>query len=51
VHTGFWYESLGNRYHLEDPGVDGKDIKMDLQEVGWETRTGSIWLGTDGGLL
>ena len=29
------------------------NIKMDLQEVGWETRTGFIWLriGTGGGLL
>ena len=29
---------------LEDPDVDRKDnIKIDLQEVGWEARTGLIW--------
>jgi len=29
------------------------NIKMDIQEVGWESRTGLIWLriGTGGGLL
>jgi hypothetical protein len=29
------------------------NIKMDLQEVGWGTRTGLIWLriGTGGGFL
>jgi hypothetical protein len=29
------------------------NIKMDLQEVGWGTWTGSVWLriGTGGGLL
>jgi hypothetical protein len=29
------------------------NIKMDLREVGWEARTGSIWLRirTGGGLL
>jgi hypothetical protein len=29
------------------------NIKMDLREVGWGARTGSIWLriGTGGGLL
>ena len=29
------------------------NIKMDLRDVGWETRTGSIWLriGTGGGLF
>jgi hypothetical protein len=35
------------RHRLED------NIKMNLREVGWGARTGSIWLriGTGGGLL
>jgi hypothetical protein len=24
VHTGFWWGDLRERYHLEDPGVDGR---------------------------
>ena len=26
VHTGFWWENLRKRNHLEDPGVDGRII-------------------------
>jgi hypothetical protein len=33
-HTGFWWGNRRERDHLEDPGVDGDNIKMDL-EVGW----------------
>jgi hypothetical protein len=29
-----WYEYLRERDHLEDPGVDGEKIKIDIQEVG-----------------
>jgi len=45
--------NLRERDNLEDPGVDGGYIKMDLQGVGWELWTGSIWLRieTGGGLL
>ena len=33
TYTGFWWENVRERDHLEDPGVDGR-IKMDRQEVG-----------------
>jgi hypothetical protein len=23
IHTGFWYQNLEERVHLEDPGIDG----------------------------
>jgi hypothetical protein len=37
VYTGFWWGNLGERDHLEDPGIGwGIKIKMDLQEVGCE---------------
>ena len=35
VHTGFWWGNQRERNHLEDPGVDGRVIKKDFQEVGW----------------
>ena len=44
MHAGFWWGSLRERDHLEDPGIDGDNIKMDFQEVGWEhipDRSGS----------
>jgi hypothetical protein len=34
VYTGFWWGNLRERDHLEDPGLDGRIIKMDIQEVG-----------------
>jgi hypothetical protein len=42
VSTGFWWGDLRERDHLEDPRVD--NIKMDLQEVGWEH--GLDWYGS-----
>ena len=42
------------RRPLGRPGCRWEDNnKMDLREVGWGTRTGSIWfrIGTGGGLL
>jgi hypothetical protein len=38
VHTGFWWVNLMERGHLEDPGLDGDNIKMDLQKVGLRDR-------------
>ena len=34
THTGFWWENLRERDHLEDLGIEEGNIKMDLQ-VGW----------------
>jgi len=33
-YRGFWWGSLREREHLEEPGRGKHDIKMDLQEVG-----------------
>ena len=35
IFTGFWWGNLRERFHLEDPGVDGSDnIKVLIQKVG-----------------
>jgi len=31
-----WSENLKGRDHLEDLGVDGKIVLVDLREIGWE---------------
>ena len=33
MYTGIWWGSLRERDHLQGPGVDGDNIKMELQEV------------------
>ena len=52
----FWWGNLRERYHLEDPGLDGRIILNSIFRklfVGWGTLTGLIWLrrGTGGGHL
>jgi len=37
AYTGFWLGNLRERYHLEDPYLDEGNIKMDLQEAGYES--------------
>ena len=51
--TGYWWRSLKETDHLGDLGLDGDNIKMDLQEVGCREWTGFAWLriGTVGGHL
>jgi hypothetical protein len=34
VYKGFWRGNPRERDHLEDPGVDGDNIKINVQEVG-----------------
>jgi len=33
VYTGVWWGNQRERGHLEGPGVDGDNIKTELQEV------------------
>jgi hypothetical protein len=42
LYTGFWWEILRERVHLEYPGIDGRiNIDTDIQEVGCE---GMDWI-------
>jgi hypothetical protein len=54
IYTGFWWENLRERDHLEDPGVDGRIILKWIFKK-WDVGlwTGLIWvrLGTSGGHL
>ena len=54
MNTGFWWGNLGDKGHLEDPGVDERIILRWIfgkWDVG--VRTGWSWLriGTGGGFL
>jgi len=45
VHTVFWWGKLEGRRPTGRPTQRWEDnIKMHLQELGWETCTGLIWL-------
>jgi hypothetical protein len=54
VYTGFWWENLGERGHLEDPGADGMVLLKWIFRK-WDVRawTGLMWLriGTGDELL
>jgi hypothetical protein len=54
VYTGFWWETLRERDHLEDPGVDGRIILRHIcRKCDKGLWTGSSWLriATGGGYL
>jgi hypothetical protein len=36
MHTEFWSETLKGGGHSEDLGIDGKILRMDVKEIGWE---------------
>jgi len=53
VHTGVWWVNLGERDHLEDPGID-RGIILKLIFKQWNGAwIGMIWvrIGTGGRLL
>jgi hypothetical protein len=54
VYTGFWWGNLRGKRPLGRPRRRWEDnMKMDLQEVGWEGMDCLVWLRmwTVGGLL
>jgi hypothetical protein len=50
VYEGFWWGNPRERYHLEDPSVDGKIIFRKWDVVAW-TRLSWRRIGTGGGHL
>jgi hypothetical protein len=45
--TGFWWEIPKEKDHLEDQGIDGDGIKMDIRETGGCGGVGWIHLAQD----
>jgi len=47
---GFWWENMGERDHLGDPGIDGRIILRSIfRKLDMEAWTGSSWLSTGRG--
>lgn len=46
-------ENLKEIDHVEERGLEGRNIKLDFQEVGWRAQTGLIWvrIGTGNELM
>jgi len=42
VHTGFWWENLKERDHLQDLDRDGRIILMDLKELGMSSSVSGL---------
>jgi hypothetical protein len=42
--TEFQFESLKERDHLKDLGVDGRILQMSLKKIVYIVRAGLIWL-------
>jgi len=43
-YTGFWWENIRERNHLEDPGVDGRIMRWTFRKCAGEAWIGLIWL-------
>jgi hypothetical protein len=45
VNTGFWWQNLKERDHLEDLGVDERIILQRIfKKYNWRLRPGRMWL-------
>jgi len=52
TYTGFWWGNLGERHHLEDPGVNGRIILRRIfrkWDVGVWIRSSWLRIGTSSG--
>ena len=44
MHRGLWWGHLKEGGNLVDLDVDGRQVKIDLQETSWEGVYRAIWL-------